>query len=70
MSKPTHLDLLAYHLYQTDNAGGFMVRWWCMDEEIKSKYTAEATQIYEKWSTDEMQREAEAENIDAMEQAR
>jgi len=55
--KPTHLDLLAYHLYQTqvslDGQGSAFVRWWCMDEVLKTEYRAKAEDLYEKWAAEE-----------------
>jgi len=55
VSKPSHLELLAYHLYQTsfNRQGQFSVRWWCMDEKLKAEYLTKATEIYEKWATSE-----------------
>ncbi len=50
--RPTHLDLLAYTLYQTSQSPPY-VRWWCMDEDLKRKWRYKATQIYEQWADGE-----------------
>jgi hypothetical protein len=68
MSKPTHLDLLAYHLYQTspnNKSGGAFVRWWCMDEALKKEYRTKATDLYEKWSAEEQRTQKESDDIEA-----
>lgn len=54
-AKPSPLELLAYHLYQTaPERNGAFVRWWCMDEDLKAEYLGKATVIYEEWATKEV----------------
>lgn len=67
MAKPefTHLELLAYTMYQLNNEkkGEAFVRWWCMRDDLREEYMAKVTEKYEKWVAMERAEQEEADSI-------
>lgn len=67
MPKPefTHLELLAYTMYQLNNEtkSNVSIRWWCMREDLRDKYMAKATKEYEQWAANERSQQENAASV-------